>query len=132
MTLDEGRLTMVPAMTHPTIPETSQGVRIPDILRISLSPAMPITTLQKWGNSQGLRFSKALLAEAGVAVGDSFDVSVHEGRIVLTPSRRVRGGHDLRELVRHLPKGTRPKGSRPKPTRSTEVDWGVALGQEEW
>ena len=98
---------------------------------------MSITTLQKWGNSQGLRISKALLAEAGVAVGDTFDVSVHEGRIVLTPSRRVRGGHDLRELVRQLPKGTRPKGTRPKgtrpkPTRSAEVDWGVALGQEEW
>ncbi len=83
---------------------------------------MTISTIQKWGNSQGLRLSKDLLAEAGLVAGDALDVSVRDGRIVLTPVRRVRGGHDLRELVRRLP----------KTGRSAELAWGDAVGREEW
>ena len=34
-----------------------------------------ITTVQKWGNSQGLRLSKTLLADIAMSVGDAVDVS---------------------------------------------------------
>jgi antitoxin MazE len=81
-----------------------------------------ITKVQKWGNSQGLRLSKALLSEAGIAVGDDVDVSVHDGTLILTPVRRVRGGHDLRELVRRIPKDDKP----------AELDWGRPVGREVW
>jgi antitoxin MazE len=54
-----------------------------------------ITTIQKWGNSQGLRLSKTLLSDVEIAVGDAVDVAVHKGALIVTPVRRVRGGHDL-------------------------------------
>lgn len=81
-----------------------------------------ITKVQKWGNSQGLRLSKSLLADADIDVGDSVDVVVQDGVLLVTPVRRVRGGHDLRELVRRIPKGK----------KSYELDWGAPVGREVW
>ncbi len=81
-----------------------------------------ITKVQKWGNSQGLRLSKALLADADIEVGDSVDVVVNDGLLVVTPVRRVRGGHDLRDLVRRISKG----GGAPA------FDWGGPKGREVW
>ena len=81
-----------------------------------------ITKVQKWGNSQGLRLSKSLLADADIDVGDSVDVVVQDGVLLVTPVRRVRGGHDLRELVRRIPKGK----------KSCELDWGAPVGREVW
>jgi antitoxin MazE len=81
-----------------------------------------VTKVQKWGNSQGLRLGKALLADAAIAVGDEVDVVVRDGSIVITPVRRVRGGHDLRTLVRGIPKD--------KPI--SELGWGPPAGREVW
>lgn len=81
-----------------------------------------IIKVQKWGNSQGLRLSKELLSSAQIEVGDAVDVEVREGSLVVTPVRRVRGGHDLRELVRRIPKDYEPE----------EVDWGPPIGREVW
>ncbi|MBA4370414.1 MAG: transcriptional regulator/antitoxin, MazE [Coriobacteriaceae bacterium] len=81
-----------------------------------------ITRVQKWGNSQGLRLSKELLADADVEVGDAVDVAVHDGVLVVTPVRRVRGGLSLEELVREIPADYSPE----------EVDWGPPVGREVW
>ncbi len=61
-----------------------------------------MTKVQKWGNSQGLRLSKQLLLDADISVGDSVDLAVREGVIVITPVKRVRGKCDLKELVKHI------------------------------
>ena len=42
-----------------------------------------LSKIQKWGNSQGLRFTKALLQEAQISVGDEVSVSVRTGRLSL-------------------------------------------------
>jgi antitoxin MazE len=81
-----------------------------------------ITKVQKWGNSQGLRLSKALLSDVAIEVGDAVDVAVHQGALIVTPVRRVRGGHDLRDLVRRMPKGF----------KAEELDWGAPVGREVW
>ena len=81
-----------------------------------------ITKIQKWGNSQGLRLSKTVLSDADIDVGDAVDVAVHKGALVVTPVRRVRGGNDLRALVRRIPKGAAP----------VEFDWGAPVGREVW
>ena len=81
-----------------------------------------ITRVQKWGNSQGLRLSKELLSDVQIAVGDAVEVAVREGVLVVTPVRRVRGGHDLRDLVKRIPGDDRPE----------EVDWGNPVGREVW
>ncbi len=81
-----------------------------------------ITKVQKWGNSQGVRLSKELLSDVEINVGDAVDVAVRDGALVVTPVRRVRGGHDLRELVRRIPKDYKPE----------ELDWGHPVGREVW
>jgi len=81
-----------------------------------------ITKVQKWGNSQGLRISKELLADADLAVGDAVEVAARDGVLVITPARRVRGGHDLRQLVKDTPVGYKPE----------ELDWGLPAGREVW
>jgi antitoxin MazE len=81
-----------------------------------------ITKIQKWGNSQGLRLSKDLLSDADIEVGDAVDVAVRKGALIVTPLRRVRGGHDLRELVGRISRKYRPE----------ELDWGPPVGREVW
>jgi antitoxin MazE len=44
--------------------------------------------VRRLGNSSGIIIPKALLDEAGVAIGDAVDMTLDEGRIVLMPVRR--------------------------------------------
>ncbi len=81
-----------------------------------------LTKVQKWGNSQGLRVTKALLDEARINVGDAVNVSVRKGRIVVEPVTRVRGRYNLKTLISRMPKGYRAK----------ELDWGLPVGKEVW
>lgn len=81
-----------------------------------------ITRVQKWGNSQGIHLAKELLSDADIGVGDAVDVTAREGTIVITPARRVRGGHDLRELVNRIREDYLP----------AELDWGSPAGKEVW
>ena len=80
------------------------------------------TKVQKWGNSQGVRLSKQVLAEANIDVGDAVDIEVRDGTVVVTPVRRVRGGHDLRALVREISEDY----------TAEELDWGPPAGRETW
>lgn len=80
------------------------------------------TRVQKWGNSQGLRRSKKLLSDVEIGVGDAVDVAVRDGTLIVTPVRRVRGGHDLRELVKRMPKDY----------KTEEFEWGHPVGREVW
>ena len=81
-----------------------------------------ITKVQKWGNSQGLRISKELLSNADIEVGDTVDVAVRDGVLVVTPANRVRGTHNLAQLVKDIEKGYKPE----------ELDWGQPVGREVW
>ena len=81
-----------------------------------------MTRVQKWGNSQGLRLTKELLADAQMNVGDEVEVLVQEGTLVVTPLRRVRGRIDLAELVSRIPAGY----------QAEELDWGPPAGNEVW
>lgn len=44
--------------------------------------------VRKLGNSSGIIIPKSLLAEFGVAAGDTLDMTIEEGRIVLAPVKR--------------------------------------------
>ena len=68
-----------------------------------------MSTIQKWGNSQGLRLAKAILQEAQLNVGDEVDISVEKGRIIIEPTTKVRGRYDLQELLSKMPKSTELK-----------------------
>ena len=81
-----------------------------------------LTKVQKWGNSQGLRVTKALLDEAGIHVGDEVDVSARRGRIIVEPVSRIRGRYALKDLVSKMSEEYRPE----------ELDWGPPAGKELW
>jgi len=81
-----------------------------------------ITRVQKWGNSQGIRLSKDVLSDVEIDVGESVNVAVRDGALVVTPVRRVRGALDLERLVARIPRGYKPE----------EVDWGDSAGGEVW
>lgn len=81
-----------------------------------------LTKVQRWGNSQGIRFSLRVLEEASIAVGDEVDVTVQAGRIVVTPSDRIRGRYRLEDLVARMPAEYEP----------LEEDWGPPVGREAW
>ena len=74
--------------------------------------------VRRWGNSRGLRFTKAILEEARIDVGDRVSVTVREGRIIVEPVATVRGMHDLKTLVSAMPEGHRVeepgRGLRPR------------------
>ena len=76
--------------------------------------------LKSWGNSQGIRFSKELLAAAGIQPNDTLDVKVENGQIILSRSFQHR---TLRE---------RAAAFGGKLNLSEEVDWGEPQGNEVW
>lgn len=81
-----------------------------------------LTRVQKWGNSQGVRFPTKVLEEAKITVGDEVDISVDDGRIIVEPSQRVRGRYRLEELLARMPEDYEPH----------EEDWGAPVGREVW
>ncbi len=80
------------------------------------------TTIQKWGNSQGLRLKKEVLGALNLSVGDSIKIFVKSGSIVISPAKKQRKKIDLNKLLAKAPKNYKLK----------EVDWGVPVGKEIW
>ncbi len=77
------------------------------------------TQLAKWGNSLGLRLPKPLAREAQLDEGDTVEVSVDKGTIVIRPTRPA---YSLDELV----------GGITARNRHGESDWGPPVGHEVW
>lgn len=77
------------------------------------------TQIAKWGNSLGLRLPKSVAREAEVDEGDTVDVSVRNGAIVIRPSRPR---YSLERLVAMIT----PRN------RHDESDWGAPVGHETW
>lgn len=81
-----------------------------------------ITKLQKWGNSQGLRFPKEILRKAHISVGDKVDIAVKHGEIIIKPPTQIRGRYELKDLVAKIPANYKPQ----------EENWGKLKGKEVW
>lgn len=77
------------------------------------------TQVAKWGNSLGLRLPKSVALEARVDEGDTVDVSVKNGAIVIRPSRPT---YSLEQLVAKIT----PRN------RHRESAWGTPVGHETW
>jgi antitoxin MazE len=75
--------------------------------------------IAKWGNSLGLRLPKSVAREVHVDEGDTVEVSVDNGAIVIRPGRRR---YSLDELV----------GGITKRNRHRETDSGAPAGHEAW
>ena len=81
-----------------------------------------LAKIQKWGNSQGLRLAKNLLADAQMEVGDEVDISVKDGVMIVTPTKKIRGKYSLKDLVARIPENY----------QTAEVHWGEPVGKEVW
>jgi antitoxin MazE len=81
-----------------------------------------LAKIQKWGNSQGLRLARNVLAEAKLDIGDTVDISVKDGIMLVTPAKRIRGQHNLKDLVSRIPENY----------QAGEIDWGETVGREAW
>lgn len=76
--------------------------------------------LKPWGNSQGIRFSKEFLKNAGFHPDDVLIAEISDGKIVLSRSFRHRS---LKE---------RAAKYGGKLNLSEEIDWGEPMGDEVW
>jgi antitoxin MazE len=77
------------------------------------------TQIARWGNSLGLRLPKAVAREAHLDEGDTVEVSVKGGAIVVTAARPT---YSLDQLVAKIT----PRN------RHGEADWGSPAGHEAW
>ena len=81
-----------------------------------------IAKVQKWGNSQGVRFPLELLRNARISTGDIVDLSVRRGQIVIKPTKSNRKKYKLENLLKKLPENY----------SSEEIDFGKPTGKEIW
>ena len=87
--------------------------------------SMP-TTLQAWGNSQGLRLPKSLLASLNLETGDDVEIELtpKKDAIIMRPAKmssRIQGRHRIEDLVAAIPRSYKTAG----------VEWGTS-GHEVW
>lgn len=76
-------------------------------------------TLEKWGNSQGIRLPKVLLDELGWSENDELSISKHEDKIIIQK-------HNKRKSIVELFDGYNGN------YKSEEIDWGETKGKEIW
>jgi len=78
------------------------------------------TRVQKWGNSLALRIPKSFAAEVGLQKETSVEVSLADGKLVITPV-----AEPTLTLKQLLAKVT-------KDNLHHEIDTGPAIGNETW
>ncbi len=78
------------------------------------------TTIQKWGNSQGVRIPKTILEDAGWNENEEIIVIVENGKLIMEKTKQRR--KNIKELFENYKEEYKPQ----------EVDWGEPEGEEIW
>ena len=81
------------------------------------------TTIQKWGNSQGVRLPKAVLEELLLKENDRVEISTDNDSIVIKKSTRKR--RSKKSLEKRFDNYTGDY-------ECMEYDWGKPMGKEVW
>ncbi|MDR0992598.1 MAG: AbrB/MazE/SpoVT family DNA-binding domain-containing protein [Ruminococcus sp.] len=76
------------------------------------------TRVAKWGNSQGIRLTKALLDALNLKTNDRVSVSIVNNSLVVTPEPE----HDINWYLEGYDAENRPN----------DCDWGEPMGREIW
>ncbi|MDE7122515.1 MAG: AbrB/MazE/SpoVT family DNA-binding domain-containing protein [Oscillospiraceae bacterium] len=79
-----------------------------------------MTSIQKWGNSQGLRIPKILLESLNWAENEQIEMILGDGEITLRPVKAKR--RSIQELFADYQGDYQP----------SETDWGEPEGNEVW
>lgn len=78
------------------------------------------TTIQKWGNSQGVRIPKIILDTVNWAEDEQIMIIVDNGKIVMEKAKAKR--KNIKELFENYNGKYEP----------IEIDWGEPKGEEIW
>lgn len=78
------------------------------------------TRVQRWGNSLGIRIPKPFAQEAGLGENHEIEIRLVDGKLVLEPV--IQQVYTLEELLA----GVTDENLHP------EIDFGPAVGREEW
>ena len=78
------------------------------------------TTIQKWGNSQGVRIPKMLLDSVNWSENEPIMIVVENGKLVIEKAKSKR--KNIKELFANYKGEYEP----------TEIDWGEPKGEEIW
>lgn len=79
-----------------------------------------MTTITKWGNSQGIRIPKKYLEELRLKVGERVDIKIEYGKIIIIPLKKKRKPKiDINQLFNQDYKN------------NSEFEWGK-VGKEVW
>ncbi len=81
---------------------------------------MTYTTIQKWGNSQGIRIPRHILSAAAIGMDDRVEIEVSHGVITLKKAQPAK--KSIQELFAGY------EGDY----KAEEVDWGEPAGEEIW
>lgn len=77
------------------------------------------TTIQKWGNSHGVRLPRALLDSVNWSVNEKISLEAQDGKLILA---RVQEKKSIEELFEGF------EGEY----KAEELDWGAPVGEEVW
>lgn len=78
------------------------------------------TTIQKWGNSQGVRIPKIILDTVNWTENEQIMIVVDNGKLVMEKAKTKR--KNIKELFENYNEDYKP----------TEIDWGEPKGEEIW
>lgn len=78
-------------------------------------------SLQKWGNSAGVRLPQKVIKEANLKLDEPLNISVKGKSVVLTPVRKKQ-----KITLENMLKNVTPKDV------GGEFDWGLPVGKEIW
>ncbi len=78
------------------------------------------TTIQKWGNSQGVRIPKVILDTVNWKENEQITIVVENGKVIMEKAKGKR--RNIKELFENYKDEYEP----------IEVDWGEMKGREVW
>lgn len=78
------------------------------------------TTIQKWGNSQGVRIPKIILDTVNWAEDEKITIEVEDGKIIMKKAKQKR--KNIKELFKNYNEEYEPE----------KIDWGNPEGEEIW
>ena len=80
-----------------------------------------ITSVSRWGNSQGIRINKNLLELLNLKINDPVDVIVEDNKIIIMKTEE-KSKVTMKSLFENF------DGEY----ESVEIEWGGRVGKEEW
>ena len=79
------------------------------------------TTIQKWGNSQGIRIPKMLLDSVNWSENEQITIKVDNGKLIIEKTKD-RKRKNIKELFKNYKGNYEPE----------KIDWGEPKGEDIW